>query len=52
MGMLFETAGRRRARGAQFISEHIIQVTGKAFDDFASTAIDQATIFRTLGINS
>jgi sugar phosphate isomerase/epimerase len=38
--------------GAQFIREHIIRLTGKAFDDFASAGIDQLTIFRTLGINS
>lgn len=37
--------------GAQFIREHIIQLTGKAFDDFANAGIDQPTIFRALGIN-
>lgn len=36
--------------GAQFIYEHIIRVTEKAFDDFAETGVDDATNRRALGI--
>ncbi len=36
--------------GAQFIADHIIRVTDKAFDDFAGAAIEQARIRRMLGI--
>lgn len=36
--------------GAQFIKEHIIRVTDKAFDDFASSGIDQATNRKVLGL--
>jgi hypothetical protein len=38
------------AEGAQFISDHIIQVTKKAFDDFADSGVDQAAINRILGL--
>ena len=37
--------------GAAFIKEHIINVTDKAFDDFADTGIDQTTNRKLLGIN-
>jgi len=47
--MLPEAPGRRRAEGAEFINQHIIRVTEKAFDDFAGGAIDQARINRALG---
>ena len=36
--------------GAEFISAHIIRVTEKAFDDFASAAIDKKQIKRALGL--
>ncbi|MCZ6617365.1 MAG: sugar phosphate isomerase/epimerase [Gammaproteobacteria bacterium] len=36
--------------GAQFIDEHIIRVTDKAFDDFAATGTDEAANRRTLGL--
>ena len=36
--------------GAAFIKEHIINVTDKAFDDFAHAGIDQSTNRRLLGI--
>jgi sugar phosphate isomerase/epimerase len=36
--------------GAQFIANHIIRVTDKAFDDFAGAATEQAQIKRMLGI--
>jgi sugar phosphate isomerase/epimerase len=36
--------------GAAFISEHIIQVTEKAFDDFAGGAIDKGLINKNLGL--
>jgi sugar phosphate isomerase/epimerase len=36
--------------GAEFIADHIIRVTDKAFDDFAGAATDQAQIRRMLGL--
>lgn len=36
--------------GAQFINEHIIRVTDKAFDDFAAGGVDDAANRRALGI--
>ena len=36
--------------GAAFISDHIIRVTEKAFDDFAGGAVDEAQIKRALGL--
>lgn len=36
--------------GAAFIRDHIIRVTGKAFDDFASAGTDDAANRRLLGI--
>jgi sugar phosphate isomerase/epimerase len=36
--------------GAPFIREHIIQVTERAFDDFAKTATDEALLRRIIGI--
>jgi sugar phosphate isomerase/epimerase len=36
--------------GAQFIADHIIKVTDKAFDDFAATVPDPELNQRTLGI--
>lgn len=38
------------AEGAPFIAKHIIEVTDKAFDDFAGGAVDRAQINRMLGI--
>ncbi len=38
------------AEGAPFIKSHIIQVTEKAFDDFASTGKDNKLIKKVLGI--
>jgi sugar phosphate isomerase/epimerase len=38
------------AEGAPFIADHIIRVTEKAFDDFASTGKDQKLNKRILGI--
>ena len=37
--------------GAQFIAEHIIRVTDKAFDDFASSGTDEAANRRALGLS-
>jgi len=37
--------------GAQFIKDHIIRVTDKAFDDFAATVKDDALNKKVLGIN-
>ena len=36
--------------GAEFIQQHIIRVTEKAFDDFAAGSIDQDSINRALGL--
>ncbi|MDO6687937.1 MULTISPECIES: sugar phosphate isomerase/epimerase family protein [unclassified Agarivorans] len=36
--------------GAAFVDQHIIEVTDKAFDDFADSAIDQAANQRILGL--
>lgn len=36
--------------GAQFVSEHIIRVTEKAFDDFADGGTDEAANRRSLGL--
>ena len=36
--------------GAEFIKNHIIRVTEKAFDDFAGGAVDEAQIKRALGL--
>jgi len=37
--------------GAAFISEHIIEVTDKAFDDFADSGVDRDTIKKLLGLS-
>ena len=37
--------------GAQFIADHIIRVTDKAFDDFASAGTDEAANRRILGLD-
>ena len=36
--------------GCHFIKEHIIRVTDKAFDDFAKTEQDDATLRQLLGL--
>lgn len=38
--------------GAQFVKDHIIRVTERAFDDFAGADVDNAKIGRALGIAS
>ena len=38
------------AEGARFISEHIIHVAERAFDDFAGSAVDQEQIHHLLGL--
>lgn len=38
------------AEGAPFISDHIIEVTAKAFDDFAGTGADEAFNRKVLGL--
>ncbi len=38
--------------GAQFVSDHIIRVTERAFDDFAGGGTDEAANRRMLGIGS
>ncbi|MCH2251091.1 MAG: sugar phosphate isomerase/epimerase, partial [Cognatishimia sp.] len=39
------------AEGAPFIRDHIIEVTDKAFDDFAGGEVDEAQINKMLGLN-
>ena len=36
--------------GAEFVKQHIIQVTGKAFDDFADAGTDRAANRKMLGL--
>jgi sugar phosphate isomerase/epimerase len=36
--------------GAQFIADHIIRVTEKAFDDFAASGVDEKANRRALGL--
>lgn len=36
--------------GAQFVKDHIIRVTGRAFDDFAGGGTDEAANRQLLGI--
>ena len=38
--------------GAKFISDHIIEVTDRVFDDFAATGIDHAENLKLLGIRT
>jgi hypothetical protein len=38
------------AEGAPFIEDHIIQVTERAFDDFAGGAIDEELIKKIIGL--
>jgi sugar phosphate isomerase/epimerase len=45
-----KSAQQGAAEGAPFIRDHIIHVTERAFDDFASATIDAAQIKRMLGI--
>lgn len=40
------------AEGAPFIADHIIEVTDKAFDDFAGGDTDKQALHRMLGISS
>jgi len=42
---------RALQRGAPFIASHIINVTEKAFDDFAATGMDKAANRRILGLD-
>jgi hypothetical protein len=37
--------------GAPFIRDHIIQVTGKSFDDFVATGADAPANRRMLGLD-
>ena len=36
--------------GAQFIREHIIRVTDRAFDDFAASGVDESKNRELLGL--
>lgn len=46
-----KSAEQGAAEGAPFIAEHIIDVTDKAFDDFAGGETDQEQIRKMLGIS-
>ena len=45
-----KSAEQGAAEGAAFIAEHIIDVTTKAFDDFADSGTDKATNKKLLGL--
>ena len=42
--------GQGAAEGAPFISDHIIKVTERAFDDFAGAGADDAFNRRVMGL--
>lgn len=46
-----KSPGQGAAEGAPFIARHIIEVTEKAFDDFAGGETDQAKIDKMLGLD-
>ena len=46
-----KSAEQGAREGAPFIRDHIIQVTDKAFDDFAAAATDGAANRRRLGLD-
>ena len=37
--------------GAEFVKNHIIRVTDRAFDDFAGGTVDAAQVRRMLGLS-
>ena len=45
-----KSAEQGAAEGAPFIAAHIIEVTGKAFDDFAGSGADRAALRKMMGI--
>ena len=45
-----KSAEQGAAEGAPFIAAHIIEVTGKAFDDFAGGTTDRAAMRKMMGI--
>ena len=45
-----KSAEQGAAEGAPFIAAHIIEVTGKAFDDFAGSGTDRAALRKMMGI--
>jgi hypothetical protein len=48
--MLSQASGGWCREGAPFISDHIIRVTEKAFDDFAGGEADRKTNRKMLGL--
>lgn len=46
-----KSPGQGAAEGAPFIARHIIEATGKAFDDFAGASVDKAQIQAMLGLD-
>ena len=39
------------SKGARFITDHILEVTDRTFDDFAATGVDKATNLKLLGLD-
>ena len=50
MGMCIKTPEDGATEGAEFIKDHIIRVTEKAFDDFASAGADENLNRLVLGL--
>ena len=50
MGMLYKSPEQGAIEGAPFIQDHIIQVTDKAFDDFAGGEVDEDHLKNILGL--
>jgi sugar phosphate isomerase/epimerase len=50
MGMLYKNQEDGAKEGAEFIRNHIIKVTDKAFDDFAAVDSIQHSIKKILGL--
>ena len=48
--MLYKSPLQGAKEGAKFIEDHIIDVTEKAFDDFADSGMDLKTNKKLLGI--
>ena len=46
-----KSAEQGAAEGAPFIAHHIIEVTEKAFDDFAGSGTDRAALRKMMGID-
>ncbi len=45
-----KSAAQGAKEGAPYIQSHIIEITEKAFDDFAGAAVDEGFLRKILGI--